>query len=70
MDADRARNVHVAQSRGHDIVAADELGIPLVWINRLGERAEPAPARELSDRGGLAGVLDALVPAMPTSIRS
>src|SRR3954469_13163827 len=59
--ADPARHVHVAQSHFHDIAPAHELAIPTVWINRLGERAEPAPTRELRDLGGLADVLDALV---------
>jgi 2-haloacid dehalogenase len=63
MGADRARHVHVAQSHFHDIVPANELGIPCVWINRLGEWAEPAPTRELRDLNGLADVLDELVPA-------
>jgi 2-haloacid dehalogenase len=62
--------VHVAQSHFHDIVPASELGIRSVWINRLGERAEPAPTRELTDLRGLADVLDELVPAVPASIRS
>jgi hypothetical protein len=39
--------VHVAQSHFHDIVPAHDLGIRSIWINRLGERAEPAPTREL-----------------------
>jgi 2-haloacid dehalogenase len=60
--ADRERHVHVAQSHYHDVVPAHELGIRTVWINRLGERAEPAPTRELPDLGGLADVLDELVP--------
>ena len=60
--ADRERHVHVAQSHYHDIVPAHELGIRSVWINRLGERAEPAPTRELPDLRGLADVLDELVP--------
>jgi 2-haloacid dehalogenase len=60
--ADPERHVHVAQSHFHDIVPADQLGIRSVWINRLGERAEPAPTRELPDLKGLADVLDALVP--------
>jgi 2-haloacid dehalogenase len=60
--ADRSRHVHVAQSHFHDIAPAHELGIPSVWINRLGERAEPAPTRELADLTGLADVLDELVP--------
>ncbi|HUO70191.1 MAG TPA: HAD family hydrolase [Solirubrobacteraceae bacterium] len=60
--ADRERHVHVAQSHFHDIAPADELGVRSVWINRLGERAEPAPTRELPDLRGLADVLDELVP--------
>jgi 2-haloacid dehalogenase len=60
--ADRERHVHVAQSHLHDIVPAHELGIRSVWINRLGERAQPTPTRELPDFHGLADVLDELVP--------
>ncbi len=60
--ADRDRHVHVAQSHFHDIVPAHQLGIRSVWINRLGERAEPSPTRELPDLHGLADVLDQLVP--------
>ena len=59
--ADEHRHVHVAQSHFHDIVPARELGIPSVWINRLGERGDPAPTRELPDLRGLADVLDELV---------
>ncbi|MGZ4232829.1 MAG: HAD family hydrolase [Solirubrobacteraceae bacterium] len=59
--ADRDRHVHVAQSHFHDIVPAHELGIPSIWINRLRERGEPAPTRELPDLNGLADVLDELV---------
>jgi 2-haloacid dehalogenase len=61
--ADRSRHVHVAQSHFHDVVPAQELGIPSVWINRLGEQRDPPPTRELPDLNGLADVLDALVPA-------
>jgi 2-haloacid dehalogenase len=61
--ADPGLHVHVAQSHFHDIAPADELGIRSVWINRLGERREPAPTRELRDLNGLADVLDELVPA-------
>lgn len=31
--------LHVAQSVFHDVVPAEELGIPVAWINRLGESA-------------------------------
>jgi 2-haloacid dehalogenase len=61
--ADGDLHVHVAQSHFHDIAPASELGIRSVWINRLGERHEPAPTRELRDLSGLADVLDELVPA-------
>jgi len=61
--ADRGRHVHVAQGHFHDITPAHELGILSIWINRLGERGEPAPDRELPDLNGLADALDELVPA-------
>jgi 2-haloacid dehalogenase len=61
--ADPSRHVHVAQSHFHDIKPAHDLGIRTIWINRLAERAEPAPTRELPDLAGLADVLDELVPA-------
>jgi FMN phosphatase YigB (HAD superfamily) len=47
----------------HDVVPANELGIPSVWINRLGERFETTPTRELQDLRPLPEVLDELVPA-------
>ena len=59
--ADPARHVHVAQSHFHDIAPAHELGIPSIWINRLGEDHEPRPTRELADLNGLADALDDLV---------
>lgn len=62
-DADPARHVHVAQSHFHDIVPANELGIPSIWINRLGDQGEPRPTRELPDLNGLADTLDEIVPA-------
>ena len=60
-EADPARHVHVAQSMFHDIVVANELGLPSVWINRLGERHDTAPTRELPDLVQLPEVLDELV---------
>jgi 2-haloacid dehalogenase len=60
--ADKDRHVHVAQSHFHDIVPANELGVRSIWINRLGERCEPRPTRELPSLDGLADVLDELVP--------
>jgi 2-haloacid dehalogenase len=61
--ADLDDHVHVAASRFHDIAPASELGLRTVWINRLGERAEPVPTRELPDLSHLAITLDELVPA-------
>jgi 2-haloacid dehalogenase len=62
-EADPQLHVHVAQSHFHDIAPASELGLRTVWINRLGERHEPAPTRELGDLNGLADTLDELIPA-------
>jgi 2-haloacid dehalogenase len=61
--ADTDHYVHVAQSHFHDIVPASELGLTSVWVNRLGERAEPAPTREIPDLMPLPDTLDELVPA-------
>ena len=61
-NADPAGHVHVAQSLFHDIAPAAELRIPSIWINRLGEPADPRPARTLSDVARLADALDELVP--------
>ena len=58
----RPPDVHVAQSHFHDVVPARALGIPTVWINRLGERAVPRPTRELSGLTGLADTLEELAP--------
>jgi 2-haloacid dehalogenase len=60
--ADRDRHVHVAQSHFHDVVPANELGLTSVWINRLGETADPPPTRELPDLHRLPNTLDELVP--------
>ena len=61
--ADRHHHVHVAASLFHDISPANELGLQSVWINRLGERPEPRPGRELTDLSALPDTLDALMPA-------
>ncbi len=60
--ADRAGHVHVGASLFHDIAPASALGLRTVWINRLGETAEPQPDVELKSLDGLAGALDS-VPA-------
>lgn len=54
--------VHVAASAFHDLGPAAELGIPAVWINRLGEASEHPRAAELTTLAGLADTLDGLVP--------
>ena len=57
-------DVHVAASLFHDIAPARELGVPSIWINRLGETAgDAAPGRELPDLSRLPDALDELVPA-------
>ena len=61
--ADRERHVHVAASLFHDIAPARELGLRSVWINRLGEQADPEPDRELPDLSELPDTLDELVAA-------
>jgi 2-haloacid dehalogenase len=61
--ANRDHHVHVAASLFHDVAPARELGLRTVWINRLGEKPEPKPDRELTDLSGLADTLDQLVPA-------
>jgi 2-haloacid dehalogenase len=61
-NAPRDRHVHVGASHYHDVAPAVELGIPCVWINRHGERAEPRPTRELPTLAALPETLDELVP--------
>ncbi|MDX6467019.1 MAG: 2-haloacid dehalogenase [Gaiellaceae bacterium] len=53
-------HVHVAASLFHDIAPAVELGLPTIWINRLGEEPEPQPDVELRSLEGLGVALDAL----------
>jgi 2-haloacid dehalogenase len=59
--ADRAHHVHVAASLFHDVAPARELALKIVWINRLGEDAEPEPDRELADLATLPDTLEELV---------
>jgi 2-haloacid dehalogenase len=63
--ADPAGHVHVAQSYFHDIRPANELGLPSIWINRLGESFEQPATRELRDLSALPDTADELVPARP-----
>jgi 2-haloacid dehalogenase len=60
--ADRRGHVHVAQSYFHDIVPANQIGMPSIWINRLGEMGEVRPTRELRDLSALPDTADELVP--------
>jgi len=57
----RLPDVHVAASLFHDIGPAAELGIPSVWVNRLGETRDGyEPTREIADLGPLPSKLAAL----------
>jgi 2-haloacid dehalogenase len=61
--ADRAGHVHLAASLFHDVEPAAALGLPCVWINRLGESSQIPRAAELPDLSGLPATLERLVPA-------
>jgi 2-haloacid dehalogenase len=61
--ADHDRHVHVAASLFHDVAPCNELGLKSVWVNRLGESADPEPTREIADLSTLPDVLDGLIPA-------
>jgi 2-haloacid dehalogenase len=53
-DGDRGRWVHAAQSWFHDIDTAAELGLPSVWVDRLGSGEDPARATvRIEDLRGL-----------------
>jgi 2-haloacid dehalogenase len=54
--------VHVGASLFHDVAPAIELGLPTIWINRLGEEADPQPDVELLTLDGLGAALDDLAP--------
>jgi len=46
----RLPDVHVAASLFHDVGPANDLGLPCVWVNRLGEdRGDSRPTREIVD---------------------
>ena len=53
--ADRARHVHVAASLFHDVEPCAQLGLPCVWINRLGETSLLPRAGELRRPHRVAG---------------
>ena len=50
----------MAASLFHDVAPANELGLPSIWINRLGETPGPQPTRELPDLTRLADTLEEL----------
>jgi 2-haloacid dehalogenase len=60
--ADRERHVHVGASLYHDVEPCAQLGLPCVWINRVGGSSDLPRAGELPDLTGLPASLEALVP--------
>jgi len=56
----RMPDVHVGASLFHDVAPATELGLASIWINRLGEKADPEPTRELTDLSRLPETIDEL----------
>lgn len=59
----RLPDVHVGASLFHDMAPAAELGVPCVWVNRLGEKRDGyRPTREIPDLARLPGVLAELSP--------
>ena len=61
-DVGQLPDVHVAASLFHDIGPASELGLPSVWINRLGEEPRPETDAGVVRSARLAATLDELVP--------
>jgi len=61
--ADRARHVHVAASLFHDVEPCSRLGLPCVWINRMGEASDLPRAAESTNLARLPDMLDGLIPA-------
>jgi 2-haloacid dehalogenase len=57
---DSGAHVHVGASLFHDVAPAVELGLPTIWVNRLGEDPEPQPDIELRSLDGLGEALDSL----------
>jgi 2-haloacid dehalogenase/putative hydrolase of the HAD superfamily len=56
------RLLHAAQSYFHDVVPCAALGIPVVWVNRKGERpgpGAPSPTHEVRNLSELADLLGA-----------
>ncbi len=59
--ADQESHIHVAASLFHDIAPAHDLGIPAVWINRLGESSALPRVAELTDLTQLPDTLDRIL---------
>ena len=61
--AERPRHVHVAASLFHDIEPCAKLGLPAVWIDRLGETSMVPRSATLPDLVDLPETLERLVPS-------
>jgi 2-haloacid dehalogenase len=61
--AQRPRHVHVAASLFHDIEPCAKLGLPAVWIDRLGETSTVPRSATLPDLVALPETLERLVPS-------
>ena len=61
--ADPASHVHVGASVFHDVEPCAALGIPCVWIDRLGEGPDARATRTLPDLTALPATLGELVPS-------
>ncbi len=59
--ADRSRHVHVAESLFHDVEPCAKLGLPCVWIDRIGRTSALPRAGRLPDLTGLPDLLDEIV---------
>ena len=60
--ADRTRHTHVAASLFHDIEPCAKLGLPAVWIDRIGETSAVPRSATLPDLTALPDTLERLVP--------
>jgi 2-haloacid dehalogenase/putative hydrolase of the HAD superfamily len=61
MEGRHGRWTHVAQSYYHDVVPALDLGLPVVWVNRRGERLEPTQRRPTEEVRTLAEAADLIL---------
>ena len=61
--ADRERHAHVAASLFHDIEPCAKLGLPAIWIDRLGETSMVPRSATLPDLVALPETLERLVPS-------